>query len=546
MDFKRLANLLYPDVEHDIEYYEKVFPPRTLAEGAIVSRFAPSPTGNAHMGNIYSAFIDYVFARQTSGILVLRIEDTDQQRQIENGIEGIIADLRNVAIVFDEDPLNGGDYGPYIQTQRQAIYDTFAKHLVSIGLAYPCFCTPEDLKKVKEEQEKNKMRVGYYGIHARCSTLSYEVVDDNIAKGIPWTLRLRSRGDFNHKTILKDLVKGRIEFPENDLDYVLIKSDKIPLYHYAHVIDDHLMRITHVIRDESWLSSYPVHAELFRAFEFNFPHFAHISPLNVKDGESIRKISKRKDPEAAIKFYHQKGIPYDVIKLYLATITNSNFEEWYNQNPQSTISDFQFTFAKTSKSGALFDLEKLYSISRIYFSRMKAEELYEKTKDYLAIYDPEFHAVFTKDPKYSISILNIERNIPKPRKDIISYSDIKAEVEYMYDELFDENYRETVVKDFYTIDLLADYIDNIYDPADDNDTWFEKVKQLCVVYGFSPNTKDYKEHPENYKGSVAGVCELIRVAVTGRAISPDIYEILKILGSERIRTRITMFADVLK
>ena len=546
MDFEKLANLLYPDVKHSIQYYENIFPQRDLDKDAMVTRFAPSPTGNAHMGNIYSAFIDYVFARQTNGVLVLRIEDTDQQRQIENGIEGIIDDLKNVAIVFDEDPIKGGEYGPYIQTQRKEIYDTFAKHLVSIGRAYPCFCSPDDLSKVKTEQERNKARVGYYGTYALCSKLSYEEVKDNIDKGIPWTLRLRSNGDFNRKTILKDKVKGHIEFPENDIDYVLIKSDKIPLYHYAHVIDDHLMRITHVIRDESWLSSYPVHAELFKAFNFNFPYFAHISPLNVKDGESIRKISKRKDPEAAIKFYHLKGIPYDVIKLYLATITNSNFEEWYTRNPQSAMSDFEFSFSKMSKSGALFDLEKLYSISRIYFSRMKADELYEKTAEYLMTYDPDFYPIFTQDPAYTIRILNIERDVPKPRKDIKSYSDIKNEIEYMYDDLFDESFKETVVKDFYSIDLLTDYIDNIYDLADDNETWFEKIKELCTKYGFSSNTKDYKEHPEDYKGSVANVCELIRVAVTGRSISPDIYEILRIQGTQRIRRRTNMFISILK
>ena len=376
MDYKKLADLLYPNVDKTIDDYEKMYPERNLSEDAIVARFAPSPTGRMHMGNLFASFIPETFAHQTNGIFILRIEDTDDKRAIENGTELILEDLKAYKYKVDEDPINGGAYGPYIQSKRKDIYSTFGKYLVSIGRAYPCFCSEEEIAHIREIQTEKKDRIGYYGKYAKCRNLTYEEIEEKIKNNEPWVLRLKSNGDFNRKIIFKDLIKGTIEIPENDIDHVLIKSDGIPPYAFAHVVDDYLMRVTHVTRDDSYISSVPYHLEIWKSFGFKVPKYAHILPLNKKEGETIRKLSKRKDPEAAVSFYNERGIPEEAVKLYFATLLNSNFEEWYNANPNSNISDFTFTFDKMSKSGSIFDIDKLISISKTYFSRLKAQDLY--------------------------------------------------------------------------------------------------------------------------------------------------------------------------
>lgn len=541
MNYKELAELLYPEVTTTIEDLEKMYPERNLPEGAEVCRFAPSPTGRMHMGNMYAAFIPEVFAHQSNGVFILRIEDTDEKRSIENGIEHIVNDLGEFNYIIDESPVTGGNYGPYKQRDRLNIYHTVAKYLVSIGRAYPCFCTEEELTEMRTHQEDIKDRIGYYGHYAKCRDLSMEEIKKHIENKDKWVLRLKSMGDFNKKVEFNDLIKGKLELPENDIDQVLIKSDGVPPYAFAHVCDDHYMRVTTVTRDDSYISSLTYHLEIWDACGFKAPKFAHLLPLNKKDGDKVRKISKRKDPEAAVAFYHERGIPVEAIKLYFATLVNSNFEEWFMANPDKTYKDFKFTFDKMSTSGSLYDLEKLINISKNYISRLKAEEVFNLVDAWSRTYDKEFNELINKYKDYTINVLNIEREVERPRKDIESFSAVKREIGYMYDELFFNEEKAFERKDFYFKELLEYYIDNVYDEADDKQTWFNKIKEMCPKFGFASETKEYKKNPENYKGSVAHACEVIRVSVTNRTMTPDLYEILKLLGKDRIKERISKF-----
>ena len=541
MNYKELAELLYPEVTTTIEDLEKMYPERNLPEGAEVCRFAPSPTGRMHMGNMYAAFIPEVFAHQSNGVFILRIEDTDEKRSIENGIEHIVNDLGEFNYIIDESPVTGGNYGPYKQRDRLNIYHTVAKYLVSIGRAYPCFCTEEKLTEMRTHQEEIKDRIGYYGHYAKCRDLSMEEIKKHIENKDKWVLRLKSMGDFNKKVEFNDLIKGKLELPENDIDQVLIKSDGVPPYAFAHVCDDHYMRVTTVTRDDSYISSLTYHLEIWDACGFKAPKFAHLLPLNKKDGDKVRKISKRKDPEAAVAFYHERGIPVEAIKLYFATLVNSNFEEWFIANPDKTYKDFKFTFDKMSTSGSLYDLEKLINISKNYISRLKAEEVFNLVDAWSRTYDKEFNELINKYKDYTINVLNIEREVERPRKDIESFSAVKREIGYMYDELFFNEEKTFERKDFYSKELLEYYIDNVYDEADDKQTWFNKIKEMCPKFGFASETKEYKKNPENYKGSVAHACEVIRVSVTNRTMTPDLYEILKLLGKDRIKERISKF-----
>ena len=538
MTNKDLAELLFPDVTKTIEDYEKMYPERNLEEGAYVTRFAPSPTGRLHMGSLFASFVPEVFARQTNGVFILRIEDTDSKREIENGTELILSDLKDNDYKIDENPIDGGAYGPYIQTERKEIYRTFAKHLVAIGRAYPCFCTEEDLAHMREEEESRKERIGYYGKHAKCRNLTYEEVKAHLDKGDKFVIRLKSLGDFNKKLIFKDLIKGTIALPENDLDQVLLKSDGIPPYAFAHVVDDHLMRVTHVTRDDSYISSVPYHVELWNAFGFKLPKFAHLLPLCVKEGETVRKISK--DPEAAVSFYHERGIPKEAIKMYFATLLNSNFEEWYLQNQDKSYRDFTFTFNKMSKSGPLFDLEKLLNISRNYISKLTKDEVYKNLLEWTGTYDKEFNNLLVKYEDYTKNVLNIEREQKKPRKDYSCYSDIKNQIFYMYDELYNPtSYEWGKIDDKNEIiKILRTYMEKYFNITD-KEAWFNNIKTLTDELGYCSNMKEYKENPDKYKGSVADISTVIRVALTTKSMTPDLYEIMKLLGKDRIKERIT-------
>ena len=548
MTNKELANIMYPSVTKTISDYETIYPERNIDDKAVVSRFAPSPTGFVHMGSLLASFVSNKAARDTNGIFYLRIEDTDGKRSVENGIEGIINDLNAFNIEIDEGAISDneeiGNYGPYIQSKRIDIYNTFAKWLVENDYAYPCFCSEEDINEIRKIQESKKDRIGYYGKYAKCRFLTNEERAERIKNGEKFVLRLKSTGDFNKKVVINDLVRGSIEYPENDIDHVLIKSDGVPVYHFAHVVDDHLMRTTHVTRGEEWLPSTPLHIELFKKFGFKVPKYCHLGLVMKVDEEGVRrKLSKRKDPEAAVSYYHEKGIPVEAVKLYLMTIANSNFEGWMDSNPGKSIDEFKFDFKKMSKSGSLFDLEKLLNISRNYISRLTAREVYDDTLKWASEFDKDFYEILTKYKDYSINIFNIEREQKKPRKDYESYSSIKSQVWYMYDELFNDNleYDFDKISDSKEIkNILNEYI-KLYDENDDKDTWFNKIKEVADTLGYASDMKAYKENPNNYKGNVADIATVIRVVLTTSRVTPDLYAIMQLLGKDRIINRFNKF-----
>ena len=551
MTNKEYADILLPGVEKTWEEYEKMYPERDLEEGAMVTRYAPSPTGFVHIGALESSFLDKRFAKQSGGVCYLRIEDTDQERSIKNGISQIIDSLKSFNITFDEGPISEteetGKYGPYIQTKRADIYRAYAKRLIEEDKAYASFLSKEELDEIREQQMKSKQRIGIYGRYAKDRNLSKEEVLDKINKGEKFILRIKSPGNFFNKIKVNDLVKGTMEMPENDIDEVIIKSDGIPTYHFASVIDDHLMHTTHVIRGDEWLSSLPKHIQLNEMLGFKPPKYVHYAPLTKNDNGTIRKLSKRKDPEAAVSYFTEAGVPKEAIMLYLATVTNSNFEGWLDQNPNGSIDDFKFDFKKIpSSSGTLFDLPKLYNISKNFISRLTKEEVYDRTLDYATKYDEEFKDILEKYPEYSKDIFNIEREQKKPRKDYEKFSDVKGQVWYMYDELFDK-YKDEYGYDYQKItdkeeikSIINTYIDKYYDENDDKDTWFNKIKELSEELGYAGNMKDYKENPDNYKGSVEDVSTVIRVSLTTRSMTPDLYELLRLIGKERIKNRFNM------
>ena len=541
MDYKKLANLLYPNVDKTIEDLEKLYPERNIDKKAEVCRFAPSPTGRMHMGNLFASFVPERFAHQTNGVFILRIEDTDDKRAIDDGINLIINDLKEYNYVVDEGPINGGAYGPYIQSERVDIYHTVAKYLVSIGRAYPCFCSEDDLAHMREEQEAKKDRIGYYGKYAKCRNLSYDEVKAHIDNGDKWVLRLKSMGDFNKKIVFKDLIKGVIELPENDLDQVIVKSDGVPPYAFAHVCDDHFMRVTTVTRDDSYISSVPYHLELWNACGFEAPKFAHLLPLNKKDGDAVRKLSKRKDPEAAVAFYHERGIPVEAVKLYFATLLNSNFDGWFMQNQDKNYNDFEFTFNKMCTSGgSLFDIEKLINISKNYLSRLSAKEVFDNLDNWSREFDKDFNLLINKYKDYTVCVLNIEREQKKPRKDFACYSEIKNNIWYMYDELFDKSLVQFDVKNVEEVkQILNCYADKYFDINDSKEEWFEKIKLLTLEFGYTTDMKAYKENPDNFKGSIADISNMIRVALTSKTTTPDLYEIIKLLGKDRVLDRLS-------
>ena len=550
---KELADLMFPNVTKTIEDYEKMYPKRKLKEGTRVTRFAPSPTGFVHMGSLLSAFEDYKAAHDTNGIFYLRIEDTDGKRSVENGITGILNDLKNFDIIPDEgmtdEEHHKGEYGPYIQSERQEIYHTFAKYLVENNLAYPCFCTSSELDEIREIQELNKERIGYYGSFAKCRSLTIDEAIEKIKNGEEFTVRLKSPGDFNKKIILHDEARGDIEFPENDLDIVLIKStDKLPTYHFAHLVDDHLMRTTHVMRGEEWIASFPIHAQLFSLFNFELPKYAHLGIVMKIDENGIRrKLSKRKDKEASVEFYHKEGIPIEAVKLYLMTIANSNFEEWLIENPNKNLDEFKFDFKKISTSGSLFDVDKLLNISKNYLSTLTASEIYDNLLIWTDEFDKDFNSILKNNKAFSINIFNMERDIEKPRKDYTSYKSIKDFVFYMFDEYFQEpNYEFNKINSKEEISLILNTYYDKYLDLSDKDIWFNKIKEMCDNLGYASNIKEYKKNPDLYKGNVADVSGVIRIALTSKTNTPDLFLIMNLLGKAKIKERFKKCIDNLK
>ena len=545
MDNKKLAELLFPQIDKTPEYYEEMYPERNLPEGARVTRFAPSPTGYLHIGGLFSALVDVLTAQTTNGVSFLRIEDTDKKREIDDGVSAIVNGFDYFGVEFTEGVTGFGTekgaYGPYTQSKRAEIYQTVAKSLVEKGVAYPCFCTADELTALREEQTKGDALIwGYFGKWAKCRDLSYEEIEKNIAEGKPWVLRLRSSGSDNKKIMFDDVIRGKIEMPENIIDEVLLKSDGIPTYHFAHACDDHFMRTTHVIRGEEWISSVPKHIELFRVCGYKPPKFAHTPQVMKIDEETgdKRKLSKRKDPEAAVSYFFEQGFPKESVLEYLLTLLNSNFEDWRRANPKAPISEFPFNLKKMSASGCLFDLIKLNDVSKNVISVMTAEQVYDNVCEWAKVYDEEFYNIFTADPEFSKAVVNIDRENPKPRKDIAKWNEVKDYVSYLYNALYTPDY--TMPENISSEDaaaILAKYAET-FSLADDKDTWFAKIKDMCEPLGFTPNVKEFKKNPEAFKGHVGDISTVIRIALTSRKNTPDLYSIMQLLGEDEIKTRL--------
>ena len=551
-DCNKLADLLFPDVTGTVEELEIKYPERALKEGARVTRFAPSPTGYLHIGAFYTALVNILTADVSGGKAYLRIEDTDKKREIEDGVSAIIDGFRDFGIEFSEGvtgfSTERGEYGPYTQSKRAEIYHIVAKQLVRDGLAYPCFCSSEELTELRARQEKDGALItGYFGKYAKCRNLSFDEIKANIEAGKTYVLRFRSNGSEDKKITFDDMIRGKIEMPENVIDEVLLKSDGIPTYHFAHICDDHFMRTTHVIRAEEWLSSVPKHIAIFKACGFRVPKYAHLSQvmkLDEDDGNK-RKISKRKDPEAAVGYFFEAGFPKESMLEYLLTLINSNFEEWRKANPKESVFAFPFNLKKMSPSGCLFDLVKLNDVSKNVISLMDAETVYGYISQWAQKYDGDFYRVFTADPERSKAMVNIDRESNKPRKDIAKWGEVKEYFSYMFDEYYTPAFElpENIQKQDAKA-ILNNYLE-VYSDKDDKDAWFSKIKDLCEPLGFTPNVKEYKKNPELYKGHVGDVSTVIRLAVTSRKNTPDLCSIMQLLGQDKVNERINKVLETL-
>lgn len=538
MDYKDLANAIYPDAK-PIEYYEEKYGPRDLQQGAEVTRFAPSPTGFVHIGGLYQCIINRALAKQSNGVFMLRIEDTDQVRKIENGVNQIVEALAKFDFVPDEGMISEteekGSYGPYKQSMRREIYHSYAKYLIEQGRAYPCFATPEEIDEIRKKQEAAGLRTGFYGVWAKYRDLPVDEAIARIKNGDKFVIRLRSQGREDRKIKVKDAVRGFIEFPENDQDAVLIKADGLPVYHFAHVVDDHLMRTTIVVRGEEWISSTPLHIEIFQAFGFKPPKYAQVPSILKEDDGKKRKISKRKDPEAAVDYYHKEGIPSDAVNEYLMNIINSSFEGWRRANPTKPMNEFKLELSKMGVSGAVFDMVKLLDVSKNVIARYSAEQVYSFANEWAKQYDEEL-AQMLSDKEYGLKVFGIEReNSKKPRKDLSKWSDVKENIIYMYNK--PESYDFDKINGEEVIKVIKEYI-NVYNSNDDKETWFSKMKDVAEKCGYAREVKEYKADPEKWPGHVGDISSVIRVAITGRRNTPDLYEIMNVLGNDEVIARL--------
>ena len=541
-DFEKMAELLLPHIDKEPEYYETLYPKRNLGEGARVTRVAPSPTGYLHLGTLFVSLINRLVADSTGGIFYTRIEDTDKKREVEGGIDDIITGIKRFGISIDEgfvEPnLESGDYGPYKQSMRGEIYQCYAKALIKQGLAYPCFCTEDELSATRAIQEAQKVRTGYHGEFAKHRNITFSEAKALIDQGKPFVVRLRSNGNEENKVIFEDGIKGKIEMPENDEDFVILKSDGIPTYHFAHAIDDHLMCTTHVIRGDEWISSTPKHLQLFKLLHFKAPKYVHVSPIMKLDNGAKRKISKRKDPEAAVHFFAEQGYPSQSVIEYLMTIAASDFEDWRRANPLEDYKKFKFNIKKMSASGALFDTNKLNDVSKTVISRMNAQEVVALLLKWAKEYDKEYFDILSKDYDRTVAVFNIDREVPKPRKDIIKWSDAKQYYEYMFNELFTPCYDlPEHIKTDSAIKILEAY-KSVYNAEHDNGQWFDAIKSICPAANFATDTKEYKASPEKYAGSPGDASTIIRVSITGRTNTPDLCSIMKVLGYDTVMARI--------
>ena len=540
MDYQALAELLFPDVAETPAQLEAKYPPRKVPEGAVITRMAPSPTGFVHLGNLVQGLTSERMAHQSGGVLFLRVEDTDAKREIPGAVEVLIESLKHYGIHFDEGATidgDNGEYGPYRQRQRASIYHVYAKKLVEEGKAYPCFCTEEELAAMREKQEANKETTGYYGPYAIWRDRPMEDVQAQLRAGQPWVLRFRSTGDVSRQFKFNDLVKGELTVTENNVDQVLLKSDGIPTYHFAHAVDDHLMRTTHVVRGDEWLPSLPFHIQLFQALGFKLPKYVHIGPLMKMDGTSKRKLSKRKDPELALTYYKSAGFPVQAVYEYIMTLLNSNYEDWRRANPSAPATDFKFSAKKLNPAGNLFDYAKLCDVSKNEIAKMDAEQVYSLLLNWAQEFDPAFGDRLAADPEFAKNIFAIGRGGKKPRKDMATWADAKPYMGFFYDEyleapVFDEMFSPSVIRR-----ALEKFLER-FDFQDDSNAWFDKVKEITGELGFTTDMKAYKADPNAFPGTVADVSTFLRLAVTGKTNSPDLYTVMQILGYDRTVQRI--------
>ena len=552
MNYEKLAELLFPHIDKTPADYEAMYPARDLPAGAKVTRLGPSPTGFIHLGNLYGAFVDERLAHQSGGKFFLRIEDTDDKRYVEGAVEIIINSLRFFGIQFDEGAtMNGdiGDYGDYTQSHRGPIYQCFAKKLVAEGKAYPCFLTEEDITEIHAQQEAQKANPGIYGKWAKSRDLSMEEIEAKLAAGTPYVIRLKSDGDMSlpedqiKRFQVEDAIRGTLDMPVNDQDTVLLKATGIPTYHFAHVVDDHLMRTTHVVRGAEWLPSLPIHVELFEKLGWEVPIYCHTAQLMKLDEEgNKRKLSKRKDPELALTYYKAEGFPVRAVYEYVMTLLNSNYEDWRKANPTASSDDFKFSCKKLNPAGALFDYAKLCDVSKNEIARLDAAEVYDLALEYAKEFDPDFAAALESDPEYARSILAIGRGGKKPRKDLTTWKDVRPYMAFFYDGLFTPGEFPAQFDGAVVRGILEKFLQT-YDPADDAAVWFDKVKALTAEAGFCADMKAYKADPAAWPGSVADVSTFLRIAVTGKTNSPDLYTVMQLLGSERTAARIRAAMD---
>lgn len=552
MSLQQLADLIFPDVTKTPADYIAAYPERDLPAGARVTRYAPSPTGFQHIGGVFAALVSERTAKLSGGIFYLRIEDTDQKREVEGAIEDTITTMHNYGMDFDEgmtgEDSSKGIYGPYKQSERAEIYRTFAKDLIVKGLAYPCFMTAEELNEMREKQTAEKLTPGCYGEFAIYRNLSPEEAMEKINAGMPYILRLKSPGNAEKRIEFVDLIKGETSFPENIQDVVIIKADGLPTYHFAHAIDDHLMHTTTVIRGEEWLSSLPIHIQLFDVLGFERPEYAHIPNVMKMDGDSKRKLSKRKDPESAVSYYKEEGYPKDSVVEYLLNIINSSYEEWRMENPKVDYHEFPVALDKMSKSGALFDLIKLNDVSKDVISKMPADKVYALYTEWAKEFAPEMYELATKYEDMTREIFNIDKEGPKPRKDYGKWSEVKEKICYFYDEFFNNETADQVElpKNVTMEDakaIIAAYKE-AYNYDTDQETWFNELKELAITLGYTADRKAYKKTPEAFKGMVSDVAGAVRTAISHRTNTPDLYTIMHIIGEEAVRARFDAFLNL--
>lgn len=538
----KMAELLLPSINKTPDYYENLYPERNLKEGARVTRIAPSPTGYLHLGTLFAALVNRITATSSGGVFYTRIEDTDKKREIEGGIADIIDGLGRFGIAIDEGftgaDEQSGNYGPYKQSERAEIYQTYVKELIRQGLAYPCFCTAEELDEVRKIQEDRKIRTGYHGEWAKHRNITFDEAKELIDSGKPYVIRLKSPGSEENTVVFDDCIKGKIEMPENDEDFVILKSDGIPTYHFAHAVDDHLMRTTHVLRGDEWISSVPKHIQLFKLLGFKPPKYGHIAPIMKLDGGAKRKISKRKDPEAAVHFFAEEGYDSESVIEYLMTVAASDFEDWRKANPDKSYKDFKFNLKKMSVSGALFDSDKLNNVAKTVVSGFDSACVYDKLTGWAKEFNPGFFTVLTENPEYTRAVLSIDRDVPKPRKDIAKWNEAKDYFSYFFDSLYKKDF--SIPENILPADarLFLEKYKEIYDPSDDRQLWFDKIKAIAPEIGFASETKEYKAEPDKFKGHAGDLSTVLRIAVTGRRNTPDLCSIMRVLGKERCISRI--------